>query len=80
MSYDSDTWDYDFAMIQLATAIDWAKYPDIRPVCLPTTGFSGDYAGVTATVTGWGTTSSGGSASTILKEVDVGIISNQQCG
>ena len=50
MSYNSETWDYDFAMIQLVTAIDWAKHGDIRPVCLPPTGFTGDYAGVTATV------------------------------
>ena len=80
MSYNAETWDYDFAMIQLVTATDWTKHANIRPVCLPTTGFSGDYAGVTATVTGWGTTSSGGSQSITLKEVDVGVISNQQCG
>ena len=37
------------------------------------------YAGVTATVTGWGTTSSGGSLSFTLKEVDVGVVSNGAC-
>jgi len=77
-SYDSQTTDYDFSMIKLTTAVDWAAHPDIRPVCLPaTTG--NDYSGVTATVTGWGTTSSGGSQSKTLLEVDVGVISNNQC-
>jgi len=67
-------------MLQLSTAVDFDAHADIRPVCLPPAGFSGDYAEVTATVTGWGTTSSGGSQSTTLKEVDVGVITNQQCG
>ena len=37
------------------------------------------FAGVTATVTGWGTTSSGGSLSATLKEVNVGVLSNRAC-
>jgi len=77
--YNSQTTDYDFSMLQLATAVDFDAHADIRPVCLPPAGFSGDYAEVIATVTGWGTTSSGGSQSTTLKEVDVGVITNQQC-
>jgi len=78
--YNSQTTDYDFSMLQLSTAVDFDTHADIRPVCLPPAAFSGDYAEVTATVTGWGTTSSGGSQSTTLKEVDVGVITNQQCG
>ena len=38
-----------------------------------------DYAGETATVTGWGTTSSGGELSNTLKEVDVTVLKNKDC-
>ena len=72
--------DFDLSMIKLATAVDFASHPDIRPVCLPPAGFSGDYSGVTATVTGWGKTSYGGSQSTTLKEADAEVITNHQCG
>ena len=78
--YNSEEIDFDFSMIKLKTAVDFDAHPDIRPACLPPKGFSGDYSGVTATVTGWGTTSSGGSQPDTLKEVDVGVITNQQCG
>jgi len=79
-SYDSQTFDYDFSMIKLSTEVDWAANPRIRPVCIPTEPSGVDFAGATATVTGWGTTSSGGSQPNTLKEVDVGVISNFQCG
>ena len=65
--YDSSTTDYDFAMLKFATAVDFASYPHIRPACLPSDD-SNTYAGETATVTGWGTTSSGGSVSSSLRE------------
>jgi len=78
-SYDKYTTDYDFSLIKLTTAVDFAAHPDIRPVCLPP-DTTNDYSGVTATVTGWGTTSSGGSRPDYLMEVDVGVISNEQCG
>ena len=78
--YNSEEIDFDFSMIKLRTAVDFAVHPDIRPACLPPAGFSGDYAEVTATVTGWGTTRPGGNQPTTLKEVDVGVITNQQCG
>ena len=77
--YNPEITDYDFSMLKLATAVDFNAHDDIRPVCLPPAGFSGDYSGVTATVTGWGRTSVGGSLSVTLKEVDVGVITNQQC-
>ena len=66
-NYDSSTTNYDFSMLRLATAIDFAAFPHIRPACLPTDD-SNSYAGDIATVTGWGTTSSGGSISTTLRE------------
>ena len=39
-----------------------------------------NYALETATTTGWGTTSSGGSLSSKLREVDVKVLTNSQCG
>ena len=68
----------DFSMLKLSSNIDFASYPNIRPACLPTND-DNDFAGETATVTGWGTTSSGGSTSNTLNEVDVTVISQNDC-
>jgi len=76
--YDSQTTDYDFSLLKMKDAIDFSAYPHIRPVCLPVDA-SNDYSGFVATVTGWGTTASGGSVSNKLREVDVNVISNSQC-
>jgi len=67
--------DHDVALIRLTTTITFTAR--VGPVCLPTAGES--YSGVLATVTGWGTTSSGGSISATLLEVDVPIMSNEEC-
>jgi len=76
--YNSQTVDQDFALLRMANKIDWAANPNIRPACLPEYG-SGDYDQWMSTVTGWGTTSSGGSTSNVLLEVDVKVISNSEC-
>ena len=78
-NYNKNTLNNDFSMLKLKTAIDFAAYPNIRPACLPADD-SNDYAGQIATVTGWGTTSSGGSTSSTLNEVDVNVITNDACG
>merc|ERR1712142_378423 len=77
-SYDRSTLDYDFSPLQLDSAIDFASNEHIRPVCLPSDD-SNTYAGQQATVTGWGTTSSGGSTSSTLREVVVQVLSNTEC-
>ena len=77
-SYNSGTTNNDFAMLKLKQAVDFCAYPHIRPICLPT-GTSEDYAGVEAIVTGWGTTSSGGSVSNSLQEVTVNVLANSAC-
>ena len=74
--YNAGTTDYDFSLLRLTTAVDFAAYPHIRPACLPTDP-NQDYAGRAATVTGWGTTSYGGSSSPVLLEVEVNILTNQ---
>merc|ERR1712110_395376 len=78
MGYDSGTVDQDFALLKMASKIDWASNPNIRPACLPDAA-AGDYDQWMSTVTGWGTTSSGGSVSNVLLEVDVKVISNSEC-
>ena len=53
------------------------------PVCLPALPddlFYPEYTGVTATVTGWGDTSTGRGASPYLQEAEVTVTSNQECG
>merc|ERR1712223_1872997 len=76
--YNSNTVDQDFALLRMANKIDWASNPNIRPACLPEYT-AGDYDQWMSTVTGWGTTSSGGSTSNVLLEVDVKVISNSEC-
>merc|ERR1719351_417846 len=76
--YDSNTVDQDFALLKMARKLDWSANENIRPACLPSAG-AGDYDQWMSTVTGWGTTSSGGSTSNVLPEVDVKVISNSEC-
>ena len=77
-NYNSWNFDSDFSMLKLSREIDWAAHPTVRPVCLPSTS-NNDYAGATATVTGWGRTLYGGSVSNNLQEVDVNVLSNSAC-
>merc|ERR1712088_431569 len=76
--YNSNTVDQDFALLRMANPIDWAANPNTRPACLPEYT-AGDYDQWMSTVTGWGTTSSGGPTSNVLLEVDVKVISNSEC-
>ncbi|XP_063599168.1 trypsin epsilon-like [Penaeus indicus] len=65
----------DIALVKLSSPV---KVSDtVLPVCMPPP--KPTYAGKTATVTGWGTTSSGGSSSDTLREVDVTVLSNTAC-
>ena len=51
---------------------------NIRPLCLPVDA-NKDYAGATATVTGWGTLEFFGSSPEKLQEVNVTVLSNSDC-
>ena len=76
--YNDQTFNYDFSMLKLKSEVNYCNYPHIRPVCLPfdtTDTFAGD----AATVTGWGTTSSGGDLSNTLREVAVTVLTNNKC-
>merc|ERR1712142_109104 len=76
--YNHQTTNYDFSLLKMTQAVDFAAYPHIRPACLPADD-SNDYNNFVATVTGWGTTSSGGSTSSKLREVDVEVLTNDEC-
>merc|ERR1740131_677565 len=58
-NYDDPTTDNDYALLKLSSPVDFSAYPHIRPACLPKLA-SVDYAGFTGTISGWGTTESGG--------------------
>ena len=75
-SYNNANTDYDFSILTLAAPITFSSVA--APVCLPASA-SSLYTGQVATVTGWGTTSFGGSLSSTLLEVDVTVVSNGQC-
>ena len=74
--YNQEDAYYDFAILFLSSLLTFSS--SITPVCLPASTQS-LYTGQVATVTGWGLTSSGGSPASTLQEVEVTIISNQEC-
>ncbi|KAK7792954.1 hypothetical protein R5R35_002608 [Gryllus longicercus] len=75
-SYSSLTLRNDILLIQLATPVSLNQY--IQPSQLATNGAL-TYAGNTARVSGYGKTSQTSGASTVLKYVDVKVLSNAQC-
>ena len=75
-SYDSGSLEYDYSILTLSDPVTFSR--SMAPVCLPA-DVSSLYTGEVATVTGWGTTSSGGALAPKLREVDVTVTSNAQC-
>ncbi|CAL4060273.1 unnamed protein product [Meganyctiphanes norvegica] len=65
----------DIALLKLSSPVSFRT--GVWPVCLPPKVPT--YANKVATATGWGTTSSGGSSSDVLREVDVRVWSNTEC-
>lgn len=74
-NYNPDTYDFDVALLRLSPPLPLNNFT-IRAIEL-TDGDS--IAGAVSTVTGWGTTKSGGSLSDQLLAVDVPIVSNEEC-
>ena len=70
---------YDFGIVKLASPLTYSA--SVAPVCLPDPAFSSSkYVGRTDTVSGWGvTTAKGTNASTVLKDLEVNVFSNEQC-
>jgi uncharacterized repeat protein (TIGR01451 family) len=77
-AYSGTTLDTDYALLHLASSITFNS--NVAKIALANSGDASQFApGATATVTGWGTLSSGGSAPDILQEVEVPILSNTDC-
>ena len=91
----SPTWDYDIAIIELAEEVDLTIYtPACMAKASDTTTFDGKNAWVYGETVvllspitvimmsgqGWGRTSSGGTLSDVLLEVEVPVVTNAQCG
>nr|ADQ53629.1 eupolytin [Eupolyphaga sinensis] len=72
--YDYYTIDYDVAVARVATPFSYGS--GVQPISLISVEPS---AGQTATVSGWGTLSSGGSLPSQLQVVSLPIVSHQQC-
>ncbi len=75
-SYNPATFDNDIALLRLAEPADTSD-PTVGTI--PLNSQSNLASGTLATVTGWGTTSSGGSTSAVLQEVNVPLVTNQSC-
>jgi len=76
-NYDNQTQDNDIALCHLERPVQYSR--TIQPICLPWTMLGETFQGRTITASGWGTTSSGGSASPVLRKVDLPMLTTQQC-
>jgi len=76
--FNRQSFENDMAMIKLDRK---AQYTDwVQPICLPTSAISArDLTGTRGWVAGWGATRENGRASSILKEVQVPLITNTAC-
>jgi trypsin len=72
-NYNTRTLDYDFALLFLGSSAS------TDTVSVAANNAGDEAVGRTATITGWGATREGGPTSSVLLEVDVDIVSNQQC-
>lgn len=82
-NYDAGTMDYDVALLKLSTPLVWNA--GVKPVKLATTDRNTQFnnalyrAGATSTVSGWGTTSSGGDVSNKLRKVSLPLYNQNLC-
>ncbi|XP_057369717.1 trypsin eta-like [Daphnia carinata] len=78
-NYNAQTFENDIALIFLDAPLD-LSVPSAQPVNLPPpTSELDPPAGTIVTVSGWGTTSSGGSISDNLRSVDVPVVDDATC-
>lgn len=73
--YNVNTYENDLALVQLDRPLQFP--PHVAPICLPPDDI--DLLGKNATLTGWGRLNEGGLLPTILQEVRVPIVSNDEC-
>ncbi|CAG9806448.1 unnamed protein product [Chironomus riparius] len=74
--FSYSNFDNDMALLRLNDRVPITDH--IRPICLPTNKAE-LYTGKTGIVTGWGTIKEDGKPSCVLREVEVPIMSNQNC-
>jgi len=70
--------DFDFSLLQMTLEVDFSIHPHIRPICLPAND-DNTYENMVATATGWGRIVAGGQSPSKLQELDVNVLSNQEC-
>ncbi|XP_068082928.1 trypsin-1-like [Anabrus simplex] len=75
-NFDVNSYNHDIALLKLRKTVSFNKR--IRPVCLPASEKE-DPAGKVGTVVGWGRTSEGGELPGVVQEVQVPILSLDQC-
>jgi len=66
---------HDIAILKLVENVDLYSFPNIKPACLPSFSFSGE-----AVTSGWGTLYSNGPSVSHLRDVDVNVFPNGECG
>lgn len=74
-NFDSNTYNHDIALLRLRKKVPFSK--TITPICLPKE--KTDHSGKIATVVGWGRTSEGGTLPGKLQQVNVPILTVNQC-
>lgn len=74
--YNDQNMRYDFSILTLSQPVTLST--SVSPACLPSDRDQ-SWAGQVATVSGWGTLSSGGNQPSVLMEVDVTVQTNAQC-
>ncbi|XP_022904921.1 trypsin-1-like [Onthophagus taurus] len=74
-NFDSNSYNHDIALLKLRKSVVFTK--NIKPICLP--GNLNDPSGKTGTVIGWGRTAEGGGLPSVVQEVQVPILTQQQC-
>jgi len=75
--YDDQTMDNDMSLLKVRSQIVYGQ--TISPVCLPFAYANDDFSGTTVSASGWGTTSQGGQVSNQLREVDLPVLTTEQC-
>lgn len=75
--YNDQTYDNDMSLLKLSRQVSFTR--EISPVCLPWNYPNDEFDGETVSASGWGTTSQGGSVSNTLREVDLPVLTTQQC-
>jgi len=72
--YNDNTYDNDIALLKLSKKIHFGA--KVQPICLHEASLPSPRQ---VTISGWGTTSSGGQLSKVLKEVKVPMVSDRKC-